>query len=570
MTTGASFTFSTSKPQPKRGILEDTNSPNISANRVVNFFDEEDDEAIALQAAKDSGIIRSADHNEYKSIEEELMGQLRKLRKQYPNGGIKTSRIITTDILIKVPRGYFERFDKITREVVNWVQTEISTAKQSEIISKASEDPTNDGKQDDAYRTVRNLTNSYLDEEVEADRYAPIAKNREIDRAIINSLVCNEIIGFGKIDPLWRDKGVNEIFVNGPYDIQVEVNGMLQQVPGCTFRDRPHLSALIERLYSAIGKIVSRTNPIVDGRLHDNSRMAIVHESVAPDGPNFSIRRHKDEYVSAEKLIGWGAGSQEMMAVLGNLIHKGCSILVVGGTSSGKTTLLSALSGFFRPDHRILTLEDNIEMQVAPGKLKAAAMECIEERSDSPGSGVSMRDLVKASLRQAPQVIIVGEVRDDAAYDLCQALNTGHYGMSTIHANSDFDAIYRLGSLISQGGLAQGAGVLPLIAASFDLIVRIERFPTDGSRRIVSISEVGVFPKKGENGELTLPLNQLFNFVDEGLDEDLKVLGHWEKTGEMSHDRTQLRRLDLERDLTWEELRELSEGGVNVTPPEVK
>lgn len=388
----------------------------------------------------------------------------------------------------------------------------------------------------------------------------PISMFKGLDRAIVISLVVNEIIGFGKIDPLWRDRTIDEILCNGPHDIQVEVRGRLVKVPSCKFRDTQHLQGLVERLYGAIGKIVSKTTPIVDGRLHDNSRMAVVHTAVAPHGPVFSIRRHKEEYISPAKLVEWGSASPELMTVLGNLIWKGCSVLVIGGTSTGKTTLLSSLSGFYRSDHRILTLEDTLELRVAPGKMNAPGLECVEPRKDVPGSGVNMRDLVKASLRQRPEVIIVGEVRGPEAYDLCQALNTGHYGMSTIHANSEHDGIYRLMSMISMEGLIKGESTLPLIGASFDVIVQVERLAVDGSRKITSVSEVSPFTERNASGELYLPITPLWKFVDDGVDENMKVQGHWEKVNDISEQRRTLRRLDLEKDLSWDELQALSNG----------
>lgn len=510
------------------------------------FEDDEESNALLKAKGEDNQTIHRYDSG---TIEKQLENNIRQLRKEYPMGGIRASRFITADILMEAPPSYFDTYDETVRKAVDWVQTTISDAGNSGIIGAAQDEPTNDERQDEAYRIVQAAASEYM------GKYSSFIG---VEKAIVISLICNEIIGFSKLDPLWRDNKVDEIICNGPKDVQVEIRGKLYRVQACRFRDKAHLQALVERLYGAIGKLVSKTTPIMDGRLHDNSRMAVVHESVAPDGPNFSIRRHKEDYIAPQQLINWGTVPEEVMTYLGNLIYKGCSVLVLGGTSSGKTTLLSALTSFMRPDHRILTLEDNLELKLAPNKLAAAAMECVPERPDRPGSGVTMRDLVKASLRLRPNAIIVGEVRDGSAYDLCQALNTGHYGMSTIHANSDYDGIYRLVSLVSQGGMIQNEGVLPLIAASFDVIVRIERFPTDGSRKIVSITEVAPFPERKESGELVLPTKMLWKFVDEGLDEHLNVLGHWEQVGEMSEERKELRRLDLERWLTWEELSKLT------------
>lgn len=538
-------------PNENDTMLREMNSKPVNpfqqkdATFAALFEDDEESEALLKAKTNDETGL-----NRYNSqtIEKILEDNIKELRIKYPMGGLKASRFLTTEVLLNTPASYFDQFEETITKGVSWVQNLIADGGKASIIGDAQLEPTNDEKQEDAYRIVNSAAADYLDKK---------SSLRNVERKLVITMICNEIIGFGRIDPLWRDKNVNEILCNGPKDVQVEIGGLLRRVPGCVFRDRDHLMVLIERLYGAIGKIVSRTTPIVDGRLHDKSRMAVVHHSVAPEGPNFSIRRHKDDYIGPDKLVGWNSATPELLTFLGNLIYKGCSILVIGGTSSGKTTLMAGLSGFMRPDHRILVLEDNIELKPAPNKLTAASMECLPARADSPGSGVTMRDLVKASLRMAPQAIIVGEVRDGAAMDLIQALNTGHYGMSTIHANSEYDAIYRMSSLISSGGEITGDATLPLIAAGFDVIVRIDRFPTDGSRKIVSISEVGAFPQRRESGDMYLPTKVLWEFVDEGLDENMKVLGHWEQLSEISEERRKFRRLDLEKDLTWEELVEI-------------
>lgn len=553
------------KPQPTPNVDPETGLKNTdsqllkesnvtkpvtkSSDTVFSSLFENDEEDDALELARNStDPNKQLSSYSSQTIEAELENERARLKKLYPMGGLKSSRFITTKILIDSDPQFFAQFDNYIAKAVPAVQQEISDKGFASIIGDSQQNPTDEELQDKAYRIVQGITTEYLNRN---------SSYRALDRAIIINLVCDEIIGFSRLDPLWRDETVDEILCNGPKDIQVEIKGKLYRVPGCKFRDKQHLQTLVERLYGSIGKTVSRTTPIVDGRLHDNSRMAVVHDSVAPMGPNFSIRRHKEDYIGPQQMVNWGTASPEMMTFLGNLLYKGCSILVIGGTSSGKTTALGALSGFFRPDHRVLVLEDSLELKLAPNKLIAAPMECLVPRPDQPNSGVTMRDLVKASLRQRPNAIVVGEVRDGSCYDLCQALNTGHYGMSTIHANNEADAIYRLMSLVSQGGLMGGDSTLPLIAASFDVIVRIERFPTDGSRKIVSISEVAPFPAKRDTGELYLPTKPIWKFIDEGLD-DMKVLGHWEQVGSMSVERREFRRLNLERDLTWEELLELS------------
>lgn len=529
---------------------QNSNDKNVF-NSLLNSDDDEEDLLYQAKVNKTlDNFIGEGDDPIAREIEENAKA----LRKQDMGAGIKSIRYITTDILMKAPANYFDRYESDIKRGVDFVRESLAegAGNNASIIRQAQENPTDEALQNKAYYIVSSIVSEYTNSK---------SPWRDTHRLIVVAMICNEILGFGRLETLWRDDNIDEILCNGPYDIQVEIRGELYQVHSCKFRDVEHMAELISRLYGAINKVVAQNSPIVDGRLHDNSRMAVVHQSVAPNGPNFSIRKHKEEYITPEQLIKWGSANEELMTFLGNLVHKGCSILILGGTSSGKTTLLGALSGFFRLNHRILTLEDNLELKLPHNKLLAAPMECIDPQPDRPNSGVSMRDLVKASLRQRPDAIVVGEVRDGSAYDLCQAFNTGHYGMSTVHANSEKDGIYRLVSLVSQGGLMQGNAALPLIASSFDIIVRIDKFAMDGSRKIVSVSEVSAYPKQNkQTGEIYLPTHQLWKFVNDGLGERNKVLGHWEKTGELSQIRREIKRLDIEKDLTWEELKKLSEG----------
>lgn len=521
-------------------FLSDGNEDELLMGVVTARKDEEADRYRAEARATES------------AIEKRIAANIKRLRELNPNGGVKLSRVITKDILMDAPADFFVRFDDDVRSIVTKVQNGISDQGKSNVIAAAQEDPTNDEKQDEAYRVVNALASAELNQTI----------YRHTEKIIVMSLVVNEIIGFSRLDPLWRDKSINEIICNGPSDIQIDDGQGLVRVPACNFIDKAHLSGLVERLYRSVNKSVSRTTPLVDGRLHDNSRLNVVHDAAAPNGPSFVIRRHKDDYIAPEKMVEWGTASPELLSFLGNLIYKGCSVLVIGGVSTGKTTLLGALSGFARDNHRIITIEDTLELKLAPHKMLAPGFECI---TAAPGQNdaheVTMRDLVRVSLRQRPDMIIVGEVRDGAAYDLCQALNTGHYGMGTLHANDEFQAIYKIVSLVSQGGVMTGMeSVLPLIAASFDVIVQVDRFPIDGSRKIVSVSEVAPFPERNaDTGDLWLPTRQLWKFnPEERAEGELKVTGSWEEVGKISKVRSDLRRLHMERDLTWEELKDLS------------
>jgi pilus assembly protein CpaF len=514
----------------------------------ADFFADDDEEGAALVRARNANML--PEQRREASIEELIERNIDKLRREYPTGGIKASRYITSDILLRAPRGYFDKYENDVQLAVVSVQTTLADDKKSDVIAEAQANPLDDAQQDLAYRTIYAAALNYLTR----------LNYRNVEKQIVIYLICVEILGLGRLDSLWRDRRIDEIICNGPKDIQIEIRGELYKVPGCTFRDAEHLQGLIERLYRSVGKTLSRNTPQVKGRLHDNSRMFAVHTSVAPQGPNFNIRRHPEKIWTPNDHVELGSASPELMSFIGNLIYKGCSFVVIGGTSTGKTSLLNSLTGFYRPKQRILTLEDNIEMKPNPNKYLAAAMECRPPVPDRPDDkGVTMRDLVKGAMQLNPAVIIIGEVTDGAAYDLAQALNTGHAGASTIHANSEYDGIYRIASLIAQGELVSMEGALPLIAAAFDFIIHVEHFPVDGTRRIASVSEVAPYPvRPKDGGDMILPVHPLWKFQADPVLTDGKVTGKWVQTGQISEHRRQRRHLDIERDLTWEELKVLS------------
>lgn len=471
------------------------------------------------------------------------------LRKKYPKGGIKTSRFITAKILLEAPQNYFDKYDNDIVNGISYVRDSLADSGRSHDIAVAQENPTDDAKQDQAYYIVQSMSSEFM------DKYS---NWRGIHKNIVLSLICNEILGFGKIDPLWRDRSIDEILCNGPKDIQVEIRGELFKVPSCHFRDQQDLMELIERLYRAIGKTLSMTTPLVKGRLHDRSRMFATHPVISPDGPNFSIRRHPAGFWTPQDIIDRGSASEDVMQFIGNMIYKGGSAIVVGGTHSGKTSLLNAITGFYKPKVRILTLEDNLEMKPNPNKFVAAAMECREASPDRiHDKGVKMRDLVKSSLQLRPDTLIIGEITDGSMYDLLSALLTGHSGASTIHANDSNEAIPRMSALASQDGLVTRESAYDLIAGAIDIIIVVKHFPIDGSRRIVSVDEVETEPIE-ENGRRILRTKPIWKFIDDGLDDNGRVTGHWEQIGKLSQERIDKKMLNLEKDLTWEELKSLS------------
>ena len=548
--------FSSNRPQSQERMLpkafplrQAPPSSTTASNGLEDFFsDDEPDLSQTLKAEGKNKQYGVSDDPVTAMIEE----RFKLLKKQYPGGGWKSLQLIDLKILLAMTPDWLKRFEEDVEEGTKWTQRQLAARERSDAIAEAQAHPTDDSYQDAAFRAVQSILTEFLDRKA----------YRGTDRFIMMNLVASEIIGLSAIDPIWRDRSVDEIIINGPYDVQVEIRGRLLRVPAARFRNEAHVLQMLERIFSSINKTLSKNTPYLDGRLHDQSRIAAVHTAAAPEGPNVAIRRHPDRYWTAKDLVNYGSFDPEVGTWLGNMIYKGCSFVVIGGTSTGKTSFLNAMTGFYPDDVRLITIEDNLEMKPHPGKMLAAAMEAIPPSVEGAG-GISIRELVKATLRMRPDGLIIGEVRDGAAYDLAQALNTGHFGTSTIHANSEFDGIYRIASLIQQGAELTQEQALPLIAAAFDFVVLLEHFPEDGSRRLVSISEVDPYVTRDAGKAAELKVRQLFKFVADGKkpnDEgELKIYGHWEKTGELSEIRRERRHLDLIPDKSWEELLEISE-----------
>lgn len=502
-----------------------------------------------------SNILVERNLNDEKAEKETLKIMDENIKKY----GDNVTNYINSKMLLTAPKDFFYKYDNPVKTAVSNLQRMLSQSGNSQIIQEAKANRANPKLRKNSFEELSSAYLNYTDSDVNGRALVKKFATK-VEQKILKALVMNELVGLGPLEPLWQDTKITEIICNGPSDIQVEINGNIVPVKSCHFRDAEHLQNLIDVLYSSINKSITVNNPMERGRLSDNSRMMAIHKSVAPDGPNFNIRRHSEAYWGPSKVIETNEASPELMNYLGNLIYDGVSFLVVGGTGTGKTTLLDALTAYYRPNERIITLEDNLEMKPHPRKLLAAPMECVPSKPGSKSAGITMRDLVHASLQMRPEAIVIGEVTDGAAFDLCQALNTGHSGASTLHTNSAKDAMPRLMALVAQSGLVAGNETWNLIATAFDIVITVERFPQDGSRKITEVSEVGNEVVANKDGEYTLPVRPLWKFIadSEKTKETKKVTGTWEQVGELSQYTKDKHHLDLKKTLSDDDLKEIT------------
>ncbi|MFY1705997.1 CpaF family protein [Tritonibacter scottomollicae] len=352
-----------------------------------------------------------------------------------------------------------------------------------------------------------------------------IVLNRE-DRQQLNKELYDEVTGLGPLETLLKDDSVSDILVNGPQQIFIERGGKLE-LSDVTFKDERHLMRIIDKIVSAVGRRVDESNPYVDARLQDGSRFNAMVPPVAVDGSLVSIRKFKKDKLQIDDLVNFGAFTEEMAAYLQAAVSTRLNIIVSGGTGSGKTTTLNALSSFIDNAERILTIEDTAELQLQ--QTHVGRMESRPPNVEGKGE-VSPRDCLKNALRMRPDRIIVGETRGAEVIDMLQAMNTGHDGsMTTIHANSARDGISRLENMIAMAGIEMPIkAVRSQIASAVNLIVQASRLQ-DGSRRMTSITEI-----TGMEGDV-ISMQEIFRFQRVGLTPDNKILGHFTATGVRSH-----------------------------------
>ncbi|SCB60674.1 pilus assembly protein CpaF [Rhizobium aethiopicum] len=370
-----------------------------------------------------------------------------------------------------------------------------------------------------------------LDNEEIATEIRPLVKdyirsnNFPLNAREINDLIrdiTDEMLGLGPIEPLLADDTIADILINGYNSVYVERSGKLEST-AVRFKDEDHLLRVINKIVSAVGRRVDESTPMVDARLKDGSRVNVAIRPISVDGPLVSIRKFTRKPLTMERLVQYGAMADAMRVLLSAAVKGKVSMVISGGTGSGKTTLLNALSSQISPKERLITIEDAAELQLQQphvGRLETRPP-TLDGRNE-----IRQRELLKNALRMRPDRIIVGEVRGDEAFDMLQAMNTGHEGsMTTIHANTPRDAVGRLEQMVGMAGMPMSQlSIRSQISSAITIIVQVQRL-SDGSRKVVSISEI-----TGMEGEV-VQMQEIMKFKKTGTDEGGRIHGEFRATG---------------------------------------
>jgi len=384
----------------------------------------------------------------------------------------------------------------------------------SKLVDKLDLSRLGDMEGDTLRREIRMVVEHLCDTE------NPLLNRSERERLIEE--VLDETFGYGPLEILLKEEGVADIMINGPKHVFIEKNGRITK-SDVVFRDNDHLMQILDRIVSKVGRRIDETTPMCDARLTDGSRVNAIIPPLALDGPSLTIRRFGSNPLSLEDLLNFGAFTPEMVMLLEGAIKARLNTVISGGTGSGKTTLLNTLSSFIPGDQRMITIEDAAELQ-----LQQEHVLRLETRPPNiEGKGrISATDLVKNALRMRPDRIIIGECRGAEALDMLQAMNTGHEGsLTTIHANTPRDAVSRLETMISMGGVDLPIRALrQQFSAAVDLIIQASRLQ-GGPRKVTHITEVLNMEQD------TIIMQDIFLFVQDGIDEEGRAFGHFESTG---------------------------------------
>ncbi|SFU83000.1 pilus assembly protein CpaF [Methylobacterium sp. 174MFSha1.1] len=409
-------------------------------------------------------------------------------------------------------------------------------------VSREAPVPVESGRSDEYYRTKSMIFGALIEaiDLTQLARLEPDAAREEIRDIVIEIIglknvvmsiaeqeellddICNDVLGYGPLEPLLARDDIADVMVNGANRTYIEVGGKIQMT-SVRFRDNQQLMNICQRIVSQVGRRVDESSPICDARLPDGSRVNVIAPPLAIDGPALTIRKFKKDKLTLDQLVRFGSISPEGAKILQIIGRVRCNVVVSGGTGSGKTTLLNCLTRYIDDDERIITCEDAAELQLQQPHV--VRLETRPPNLEGQGA-VSMRDLIKNCLRMRPERIIVGEVRGPEAFDLLQAMNTGHDGsMGTLHANSPRECLGRIESMISMGGYNLPSRTLrEMIAGSIDVVVQAARL-RDGSRRITHITEV-----MGMEGDVIIT-QDLFVYDVVGEDQNGKLIGRHRSTG---------------------------------------
>lgn len=347
-------------------------------------------------------------------------------------------------------------------------------------------------------------------------QYMSLSEKKTLMEGVFNSMR-----GLDVLQPLVDDPSITEIMINGPHNVFVEQNGRLYK-KDVSFGTNEKLENVILNIVSKVNRTVNEANPIVDARLLDGSRVNVVLPPIALDGPTVTIRKFPEDPMTMEKLISYGSITPEVAELLERMVRAKYNIFISGGTGSGKTTFLNALSNYIPKDERVITIEDSAELQIK-GVANLVRMETRNANMEGKGE-VTIRDLIRSSLRMRPERIVVGEVRGGEALDMLQAMNTGHDGsLSTGHSNSTKDMLSRLETMVISGNNIPIDAIRQQIASAIDIIIQLSRL-RDKSRRTLEITEVVDYV----DGKFIL--NPLYKFVEHGEDKNGRIIGGLERT----------------------------------------